>query len=204
MFRLTGMSEEKARFQVISLLTNSGFTTSESELILKSRKRRSLAKVIMIFGYTFTATIVSGVISIIVTYNFKTNSFSIIEILILSIMFIIFYFLRKFVFIRFIFNKFSEKLYRYFVAKDNINSLMIIENFGNNIIAQVFLNKVPLPLRGKTLAEVDIKNKNNLLVLTITSGENKICSVTADTILEKDSTITVMGKKKDIKKILCP
>lgn len=204
MFRLTGMSEEKARFQVISLLTNSGFTTSESELILKSRKRRSIAKVIMIFGYTFTATIVSGVISIIVTYNFKTNSFSIIEILILSIMFIIFYFLRKFVFIRFIFNRFSEKLYRYFVAKDNINSLMVIENFGNNIIAQVFLNQVPLPLRGKTLAEVDIKNKDNLLVLTITSGENKICSVTADTILEKDSTITVMGKKKDIKKILCP
>ncbi|MFA6709555.1 MAG: hypothetical protein WCR79_07675, partial [Fusobacterium sp.] len=60
MFRLTGMSEDKARFQVISLLTNSGFTTSESELILKSKKRRSLAKIIMIFGYTFTATIVSG------------------------------------------------------------------------------------------------------------------------------------------------
>lgn len=204
MFRLTGMSEEKARFQVISLLTNSGFTTSESELILRSRKRRSIAKVIMIFGYTFTATIVSGVISIIVTYNFKNDSLSIVEIITLSIMFIIFYFLRKFVFIRFIFNRFSEKLYRYFVAKDNINSLMVIENFGNNIIAQVFLNQVPLPLRGKTLAEVDIKNKDNLLVLTITSGENKICSVTADTILEKDSTITVMGKKKDIKKILCP
>ncbi|MDP0488916.1 MAG: TrkA C-terminal domain-containing protein [Fusobacterium sp. JB021] len=204
MFRLTGMSEEKARFQVISLLTNSGFTTSESELILRSRKRRSIAKVIMIFGYTFTATIVSGVISIIVTYNFKNDKLSIVEIITLSIMFIIFYFLRKFVFIRFIFNRFSEKLYRYFVAKDNINSLMVIENFGNNIIAQVFLNQVPLPLRGKTLAEVDIKNKDNLLVLTITSGENKICSVTADTILEKDSTITVMGKKKDIKKILCP
>jgi len=204
MFRLTGMSEEKARFQVISLLTNSGFTTSESELILRSRKRRSIAKVIMIFGYTFTATIVSGVISIIVTYNFKNDSLSIVEVIILSIMFIIFYFLRKFVFIRFIFNKFSEKLYRYFVAKDNINSLMVIENFGNNIIAQVFLNKVPLPLQGKTLAEVDIKNKDNLLILTITSKENKICSVTADTILEKDSTIAVMGKKKDIKKILCP
>ena len=31
LFRLTGMTEERARFQVISLLTNSGFTTQESE-----------------------------------------------------------------------------------------------------------------------------------------------------------------------------
>ena len=43
MFRLTGMSEDKARFQVISLLTNSGFTTSESELILKSKKKKKFS-----------------------------------------------------------------------------------------------------------------------------------------------------------------
>jgi Trk-type K+ transport system membrane component len=33
LFKLTGLSEEKARFQVISLLTGSGFTTKEAELI---------------------------------------------------------------------------------------------------------------------------------------------------------------------------
>lgn len=204
MFRLTGMSEEKARFQVISLLTNSGFTTSESELILKSKKRRSLAKVIMIFGYTFTATIVSGVISMIVTYNFKNDSFSLLEILVLSIMFLVFYFIRKFFLVKFIFNKFSEKFYRYFISKETINSIMVIENFGTNIIAQVFLNKVPLDLRDKNLAEMDIKNKYNLLILTITLPDNKPSLVTAKTILQKDTIVTVMGKKKDIKKILCP
>ena len=30
LFRLTGLPDEKARFQVISLLTGSGFTTRES------------------------------------------------------------------------------------------------------------------------------------------------------------------------------
>ena len=33
LFRFTGLPDEKARFQVISLLTGCGFTTRESELL---------------------------------------------------------------------------------------------------------------------------------------------------------------------------
>ena len=35
---------EKARFQVISLLTGTGFTTRESEIVLSTRRRRRLAR----------------------------------------------------------------------------------------------------------------------------------------------------------------
>ena len=35
-FRFTGLPVEKARFQVISLLTGTGFTTRESEIICKT------------------------------------------------------------------------------------------------------------------------------------------------------------------------
>ena len=48
-FRLTGLPAEKARFQVISLLTGTGFTTKESEIILSSRRRRRLARATMLF-----------------------------------------------------------------------------------------------------------------------------------------------------------
>ena len=41
LFRFTGLPEEKARFQVISLLTSSGFTTRESEMIISTKSRRS-------------------------------------------------------------------------------------------------------------------------------------------------------------------
>ena len=37
LFRFTGLPDEKARFQVISLLTGTGFTTRESEMILSTR-----------------------------------------------------------------------------------------------------------------------------------------------------------------------
>lgn len=44
-FRLTGLTNDKARFQVISLFTNSGFTTQEAELIVSSRVRRRIANI---------------------------------------------------------------------------------------------------------------------------------------------------------------
>ena len=56
-FRLTGLPVEKARFQVISLLTGTGFTTRESEIILSSRLRRRLARITMLFVYVFNVLI---------------------------------------------------------------------------------------------------------------------------------------------------
>ena len=64
LFRFTGLPDERARFQVVSLLTGCGFTTRESELILSSRARRRLARVTMLFGYVFNLTIVTAFINV--------------------------------------------------------------------------------------------------------------------------------------------
>ena len=66
-FRMTGMNEEKARFQVVSLLTGSGFTTNESEFITSSKQRRKLTRAIMMFGYVFNITFVSAFVNIFLT-----------------------------------------------------------------------------------------------------------------------------------------
>ena len=66
-FRLIGLPDEKARFQVVSLLTGCGFTTRESEMILTTRSRRRLARVTMLFGYIFNVTIVSALVNIFVS-----------------------------------------------------------------------------------------------------------------------------------------
>ena len=64
LFRFTGVPDEKARFQVISLLTGCGYTTHESELFLSSKSRRRLARVIMLFGYVFNVTIISALVNV--------------------------------------------------------------------------------------------------------------------------------------------
>ncbi len=63
LFRLIGLPEEKARFQVISLLTGTGFTTRESEMILSTRSRR-LARITVLFGYVFNITFVSTAMNV--------------------------------------------------------------------------------------------------------------------------------------------
>ena len=64
LFRFTGLPDERARFQVVSLLTGCGFTTRESELILTTRSRRRLARITMLFGYVFNITIVSAFVNV--------------------------------------------------------------------------------------------------------------------------------------------
>ena len=71
-FRLTGLPDERARFQVLSLLTGTGFTTRESEMVLASRRRRRLARVTMLFGYVFNITFVSAFINVFLTMKLAT------------------------------------------------------------------------------------------------------------------------------------
>ena len=48
--RLTGLSDGEARFQALSALTGTGFTTSESELIVNYPIRRKIVTYLMIVG----------------------------------------------------------------------------------------------------------------------------------------------------------
>ena len=64
LFRMTGLPDERARFQVTSLLTGCGYTTKESEMFLSSRSRRRLVRITMLFGYVFNITVVSALINV--------------------------------------------------------------------------------------------------------------------------------------------
>ncbi|MFA6647199.1 MAG: hypothetical protein WCS32_01045 [Candidatus Izemoplasmatales bacterium] len=66
-FRLTGLTNDKARFQVISLFTNSGFTTQEAELIINSRVRRRIANVTMLSGFILNVTVISVLVNVFIT-----------------------------------------------------------------------------------------------------------------------------------------
>src|SRR3954471_13367896 len=61
LFRLTGLKVEVSRFQVISLMTGTGFTTGESELILGHPVRRKLATFLILFGAFSLAVIISSI-----------------------------------------------------------------------------------------------------------------------------------------------
>ena len=65
LLRLTGLTYSKAKFQAISLITNTGFTTNEAEIITTSRARRKIARAAMISGHIFSVLLVSLIFNFI-------------------------------------------------------------------------------------------------------------------------------------------
>ena len=67
---------------MVSLLTGSGFTTRESEMLLSSRSRRRLARNTMLFGYVFNVTFVSAVVNVFVPIKLRSFGSSFLGMLI--------------------------------------------------------------------------------------------------------------------------
>jgi len=71
-FTLTGLERHISRFQVISMLTGTGFTTGESELIISHPVRRKLGAFLILFG-AFSLAVIISAISNILAKNFLTK-----------------------------------------------------------------------------------------------------------------------------------
>lgn len=74
-FTFTGLDHHISRFQVISMLTGTGFTTGESELIIKHPVRRKLSAFLILFGAFSLAVIISS-ISNVLSKNLFTKEIS--------------------------------------------------------------------------------------------------------------------------------
>ena len=66
-YSIEGIQLDKAQFQIISILTGTGFTTSESELMLLTKRRRKITELMMLFSYIFNISIVSTLVNIIIS-----------------------------------------------------------------------------------------------------------------------------------------
>lgn len=58
----TGLSRESARFQARSALTGSGFTTSESESVVKHPVRRRIVMMLMLLGSAGIAAVIGSIV----------------------------------------------------------------------------------------------------------------------------------------------
>ena len=61
-YELTGLEQDKARFQALSSFTGTGFTTREAEQALATPMRRRITITMMVLGYAGTASVVATAI----------------------------------------------------------------------------------------------------------------------------------------------
>ncbi len=201
LFRLTGMTEEMARLQVISLLTNSGFTTKESEIILETRTRRNLAKIIMIFGYAFSATIVSSIVTAFISLGFSSITFSYKGLILLFSVFSLFAIIRKIKFIKKKIDWWIESFCYNHILKEENNTIVVLEEYGEDVVATVVLRNVPECMLDKTLVESEISKIHEIMVILIKKPDGTVERAKAVTILKKDDMVMVLGKRRNIIKL---
>ena len=197
-FRLTGMTEEKARFQVISLLTNSGFTTRESEAVVSNKIRRRLARATMLFGYAFTVTIVSTTVNFFMTLGRGELEALIVWIPILLILLLSFHLLRKSVYLKTKFDTWIERIGNRLMFGPEANPIVLLEDYGDMLVAHIYLQQVPGILKEIPLKESEIMSRYNIMIMMVKKQNGEACQATADTVLKANDVIMVLGRRKDI------
>lgn len=199
LFRMTGLTEEKARFQVVSLLTNSGYTTRESELVASSRQRRRLARFIMIFGYAFTVTIVSSVVNIFLTMKFVDVE-NILVALPWPLLALLLLLLRRNTALRKKFDALIERRADRRMFRQGENHMVLLDEYGSMVIAQVHAHTLPESLRGKTVAEAGLRERS-ILVMLRKRGDNAADPVDGATRLIDGDSIVLFGPAQEIREL---
>ncbi len=201
LFRFTGLPDERARFQVMSLLTGCGFTTRESEMILSSRSRRRLARITMLFGYVFNITIVTAFINVFLSLKLTQVSHAFIGVLIpLGALIIILAFMRIHS-VRAWGDALIERLAGRLLHQDSSNTVLLLDYIGQDSIALVTLRKIPEAMEGKPLSQTGLRSENNLLVMLVERPGKKAAPVSGDTVFSPGDKLTVFGNYDSIRRV---
>ncbi len=194
LFRFTGLPDERARFQVISLLTGCGYTTRESEMFLSNRRRRRLARITMLFGYVFNITIVSAFINVFLSLKLSQVEHYYVGILIpLAAIAIIFVFMRvpK---VRAWGDGMLQKVADHLIGRtDSFNTVMLLDYIGSDSIALVTLNSIPDEFQGVPLSQSGLKTETGILVMLVEHPGKKAVAAGADTVFLAGDKLTVFG-----------
>ncbi len=198
LFRFTGLPEEKARFQVISLLTSSGFTTRESEMIISTRSRRRLARIIMLFGYVFNLTIVTALVNVFFSFGqdqVRRHYFAILIPVSVAALIIVIMRVPR---VRAIADNLMERLANRFFKQAADNSVMLLDYIGQDVIAQVRLNTVPERFRGAPLSGSGLRSDNNILAMIVEGSDGTVQAAGAETVFTEGDRVTVFGDYDEI------
>lgn len=189
LFRLTDLKLEVSRFQVISLMTGTGFTTGESELILGHPIRRKLAIFLISFGAVSLAVIISSI------SNFLSNSINTKEILYIAGAAILILGLVKLPYVQKVLSKlFANRLKKNIEIADlPIRDVFLTEEKDDLLNLHIYKES---SLFSKTICQV-IKEHEQLefVVLFIKRGEMKIRKKIYDTKIQEGDQILLLGKK---------
>lgn len=201
LFRLTGLTEEKAHMQVISMLTNSGFTTSESEIIMTSRKRRKLARITMVFGYSITVIVVSLLLNFFISLNQVELKTAVKATLILGIVVILLFIVAKIKWVKNKFDHMIERIGNRVMFGKSSNTVVIIDSYGTSVMAEIHLKNVPHFLANTKLVSSGLKENYQIQLLLVKRESKMLEKIDGETFVQKNDHLIVFGPHKHVREI---
>ena len=196
--RINGMTIDKSRFQVISILTGTGYTTDESESMIITKRRRKLTQSMMMFSYIFNLIIVSTLVNLFMSTastNFKEVRLGIILTLInIFLIFIV----RKSNRVKKIIDKLVVKITNIRNSKSG-NSINVYDTYGSEVIAEIEMKKIKKEMDNKPLKELQLQQKYNIHILMIRRNDELIDVIDGESTIKKNDILIVFGKYKNIK-----
>ncbi|QUG41182.1 TrkA C-terminal domain-containing protein [Psychrobacillus sp. INOP01] len=191
LFTFTGLKKHIARFQVISMLTGTGFTTGESELIIDHPIRRRLGAFLILFGAFSLAVIISAISSIL------SDEFFTMKIGYVAGVLVFFLFVLKVGKVK---NRLSDLFERELETNFDIQDLTIKDVFlteENDYLVEVPLHSTSSMIGGKLIEKLNSEEDINILL--IKRGEIIIRKGRLNTELQAGDFILMFGDKEVIR-----
>ena len=208
-FKLTGLATKKIKFQVASLFTGAGFTTTESELIADDDRRRKIAVACMYTGHIFSVLIMGLAINVLISVWMSLNNGSERETF-TEWYFVVFYIsIGLFLLVLMIkippvnrrFQKFLESLAIKLSSRSRKNNIItVLDYYGRYAVMEVILNKIPEFADETSLFEMKLTNKYQINIVSIRRNGYTV-DVTKDTMLAKGDVIIMYGLISDVKRL---
>jgi hypothetical protein len=184
-FAATGLDKKISRFQVISMLTGTGFTTGESELIIDHPVRRRLGAFLILFG-AFSLAVIISAISQLLSDNFFTMEIAyiagglVVLLLILRVPSIQNFMSKKMK---------SELEENYELADLPIKDVLLMDDEDEVREISILEDSA---FSGKTFDEI-VAREDDLMLLFIKRGDINIRNKSYDTKLEPGDRLVLYG-----------
>lgn len=201
LFRLTGLTGEKAKTQVISMLTNSGFTTEESELVMVSKRRRRLSHITMLFGYSFAVIIVSIVVNLFLALGSNEMENMLFAALLMGAIFIILLLIMRLKVVRSGFDHVIEHIGNRMMFGKNSNAVVMIDSYADKAIVEIYLKIVPDLLFECSLEDSGLRRIYDIQVLFVKRGGLSLTKIDGEMCLLEGDTVFMFGDYKNIRSL---
>lgn len=195
--KLTGLNLDKARFQVISIITNTGFTTKESELISQHPTRRKIAQILMLLSYVGYAALIGLVVNIVQSKYEIIYIILAVIIIILAVLFI----LRNKPLVYKLEKSIEKILIKKMAKNKKYRTVEEVLKLNDEFGVAEFMIEDGSKLEGITLMESDLTDQS-IQVLNVDRGAHIIHFPKRDLIFRVGDKVTVYGNLDNIKELV--